>query len=169
MELPHVGQRYGRDAGYPTPPVQTRTCSFPASGSSVALASVQGKTLFAKARREVGSSDSGPTCPGGVSFPGGVLPSRRCPRPGCRHPDPASQPDMTLWRHPAPQQRGVCPMHHGDRVLGSFSACDHVGGTVAGCRAVYARVACWACHDRLQRCRHQCKTIHKRGSVLLGF
>ena len=35
-------RRYGRDAGYPTPPVQTRTCSFPASGSSVALASVQG-------------------------------------------------------------------------------------------------------------------------------
>src|SRR5215470_13148910 len=37
--------RHGRDAGYPTPPVQTRTCSFPASGSSVALASAQGRTL----------------------------------------------------------------------------------------------------------------------------
>jgi len=57
-------RRYGRNAGYPTSPVQTRTCSFPASGSSVALASAQGQTLFARARREVGSSHSGPTCPG---------------------------------------------------------------------------------------------------------
>ena len=61
--------RHGRDAGYPAPPVQTRTCSFPASGSSVALASAQavsvsGHTLFAIARREVGSYESGPTCPG---------------------------------------------------------------------------------------------------------
>ena len=39
-----LGALYGRNAGYPTPPVQTRTCSFPASGSSVALASVQGQT-----------------------------------------------------------------------------------------------------------------------------
>ena len=30
---------YGRHAGYPAPPVQTRTCSFPASGASVVLAS----------------------------------------------------------------------------------------------------------------------------------
>ncbi len=29
---------HGRDAGYPTPPAQSRTCSFPASGSSVVLA-----------------------------------------------------------------------------------------------------------------------------------
>jgi hypothetical protein len=29
----------GRDAGYPAPPAQTRTCSIPASGSSVVLAS----------------------------------------------------------------------------------------------------------------------------------
>jgi hypothetical protein len=27
-----------RDAGYPAPPAQSRTCSFPASGSSVVLA-----------------------------------------------------------------------------------------------------------------------------------
>jgi hypothetical protein len=47
--------RHGRNAGYPAPPVQSRTCSFPASGSSVALASAQGQTLFAMARREVGS------------------------------------------------------------------------------------------------------------------
>ena len=61
--------RYGRNAGYPTSPVQTRTCSFPASGSSVTLASVQVVSvsrhlLFARARREVGSYCSGPTCPG---------------------------------------------------------------------------------------------------------
>jgi hypothetical protein len=37
--------RHGRDAGYPAPPVQTRTCSFPASGSSVALASAQSVTV----------------------------------------------------------------------------------------------------------------------------
>jgi len=62
----------------------TRTCSFPASGSSVALASVQEipaskHLLVAKARREVGSSVSDPTCPGCVSFPGDVLPSRPSP------------------------------------------------------------------------------------------
>ena len=28
----------GRNAGYPAPPAQSRTCGFPASGSSVALA-----------------------------------------------------------------------------------------------------------------------------------
>ena len=28
----------GRDTGYPVPPAQTRTCGFPASGSSVVLA-----------------------------------------------------------------------------------------------------------------------------------
>src|SRR5262249_61499650 len=38
--------RHGRNAGYPAPPVQTRTCSFPASGSSVALASAQGRTVI---------------------------------------------------------------------------------------------------------------------------
>jgi hypothetical protein len=37
--------RHGRNAGYPAPPVQSRTCSFPASGSSVALASAQGRTV----------------------------------------------------------------------------------------------------------------------------
>ena len=36
----------GRDVGYPAPPAQTRTCSFPASGSSVVLASaMQGNSL----------------------------------------------------------------------------------------------------------------------------
>ncbi len=31
----------GRNAGYPAPPAQSRTCGFPASGSSVVLASAQ--------------------------------------------------------------------------------------------------------------------------------
>jgi hypothetical protein len=75
---------YGRNAGYPTSPVQTRTCSVPASGSSVARASVQKVTvsrdpLMARARREGGASDSGPPCPGCVAFPGGVLPSSPAP------------------------------------------------------------------------------------------
>jgi hypothetical protein len=39
------GARHGRDAGYPALPVQTRTGSFPASGSSVPLASAQSKTI----------------------------------------------------------------------------------------------------------------------------
>ena len=33
------GNLRGRDAGYPAPPAQTPACSFPAPGSSVALAS----------------------------------------------------------------------------------------------------------------------------------
>ncbi|MFT7532301.1 MAG: hypothetical protein ACI9FD_003329 [Gammaproteobacteria bacterium] len=35
-------QSRSRNAGYPAPPAQSRTCGFPASGSSVALAFVQG-------------------------------------------------------------------------------------------------------------------------------
>ncbi len=35
----------GRDAGYPAPPAQTRTCGFPASGSSVILAFAQDKSI----------------------------------------------------------------------------------------------------------------------------
>jgi hypothetical protein len=41
---PRVAVR-GRDAGYPAPPAQTRTCSFSASGSSVVLASAQVGTI----------------------------------------------------------------------------------------------------------------------------
>src|SRR4030095_11717435 len=72
--------------GYPAPPVQSRTCSFPASGASVARASAQGHPLFAIARREVGSCCSGPTCPGCVSFPGCVLPSSPSPCRGLSPP-----------------------------------------------------------------------------------
>jgi hypothetical protein len=66
--------------------VQSRTCRFPASGASVARASAQGQTLFAMARREVGSGCSGPTCPGCVSLPGCVLPSRPSPWGGLSPP-----------------------------------------------------------------------------------
>ncbi len=52
------------------------------------------------ARREVGSSDSGPTCPGCVSFPGGVLPSS--PSPCGRLSLPLStRLDTTPPPHPA--------------------------------------------------------------------
>jgi hypothetical protein len=34
-----IADRYGRNAGYPAPPIQSRTCGFSASGSSVVLAS----------------------------------------------------------------------------------------------------------------------------------
>jgi hypothetical protein len=40
-----LGAIRGRDASYPAPPAQTRTCSIPASGSSVALASAQAKPV----------------------------------------------------------------------------------------------------------------------------
>ena len=39
MHQASLGARRGRNAGYPTPPTQSRTCGFPASGSSVVLAS----------------------------------------------------------------------------------------------------------------------------------
>src|SRR5713101_7182322 len=44
---------YGRNAGYPAPPVQTRTCSFPASGSSVVLASAVQSRAFRHTRSDV--------------------------------------------------------------------------------------------------------------------
>ena len=36
----------GRNAGYPAPHAQTRTCGFPASGSSVVLAFAQGISIM---------------------------------------------------------------------------------------------------------------------------
>jgi len=69
-----------RDAGYPAPPPQTRTCSFPASGSSVVLAFARTFTvtrykvqwLFPSGRlaRVVPVRQ----CPARVSFEGSVLP-----------------------------------------------------------------------------------------------
>jgi hypothetical protein len=44
---------YGRNAGYPAPPVQTRTCSFPASGSSVVLASAVQSRAFRQTLSDV--------------------------------------------------------------------------------------------------------------------
>jgi CRISPR-associated protein Cmr1 len=43
MGLFAMGSR-SRNAGYPAPPAQTRTCGFPASGSSVVLASRKART-----------------------------------------------------------------------------------------------------------------------------
>jgi hypothetical protein len=44
---------YGRNAGYPAPPVQSRTCSFPASGSSVGLASAVQSRAFRQTLSDV--------------------------------------------------------------------------------------------------------------------
>jgi hypothetical protein len=41
-----INHLYGRNADYPAPPVQTRTCGFPASGSSVVLASAVQSRAF---------------------------------------------------------------------------------------------------------------------------
>ncbi len=43
---PTSSRRRGMDIGYPAPPAQTRTCGFPASGSSVALAFAQEMVVF---------------------------------------------------------------------------------------------------------------------------
>src|SRR6516164_2798428 len=58
--------------------------------------------LFALARREVGACSSGPTCPGCVSLPGGVLPSSPSP---CRGLSPP--PSTTLATTPHPHMAGV--------------------------------------------------------------
>src|SRR5262249_44160337 len=47
------GRLYGRNAGYPAPPVQSRTCSFPASGSSVVLASAVQSQAFRQTLSDV--------------------------------------------------------------------------------------------------------------------
>jgi hypothetical protein len=57
-KLTHIGplpkvSLYGRNAGYPAPPVQTRTCSFPASGSSVVLASAVQSQAFRQTLSDV--------------------------------------------------------------------------------------------------------------------
>jgi len=54
------------------------------------------------ARREVGACSSGPTCPGCVSFPGGVLPSRLSPWSGLSPPQ-----STTLDTNPQPHRAGV--------------------------------------------------------------
>src|SRR5215510_4933900 len=73
------------------------------------------KTLFARARRQVGSSDSGPTCPGCVSFPGGVLPSS--PSPCDRvSPSQSTMLDTTPHTHTAsmPVASSAPPACHPD-------------------------------------------------------
>jgi hypothetical protein len=45
------------------------------------------------------------------------------PKPGCRHPDSGSKPDVTLSRHPAPQQCGVpdVQLDHGIHTIPTVS------------------------------------------------
>jgi hypothetical protein len=94
---------YGRNAGYPAPPVQTRTCSFPASGSSVVLASAVQSPAFRHTLSETGVacqlwlcwlSPAGRLasvapvrpCPAEVACAGCVLPSRPSPCSGLSPP-----------------------------------------------------------------------------------
>ena len=107
----------GRNAGYPAPPARTRTCSFPASGSSVVLAFASSNIArMLVPHSEVGSCCSSPTCPARVSFGGYVLPSG--PSPGSKlSPPPSTLPEKT------PQGRVVASHPPGswfsNRVLGS--------------------------------------------------
>ena len=67
---PILTKRRGRNAGHPAPPTQSRTCGFPASGSSVVLASVQdinNYALIAIPHSEVGLCLPDPTV-SGISF-----------------------------------------------------------------------------------------------------
>ena len=72
------------------------------------------------------------------------------PQPGCRHPDSGSKPDVTLWRHPAPQHRGVWQTYHGPCGLGPFCARDNVGVTVASCPHYPSRLGLLEGYDRLR-------------------
>ena len=75
----------GRDTGYPVPPAQTRTCGFPASGSSVVLAFARiftvtrYKTQLLFPAGRLACLDPIRQCPGQVSFAGYVLPSGPSP------------------------------------------------------------------------------------------
>ncbi len=91
-----------RDGGHPPPPAQTRTCSFSASGSSVALASAQTATrrLFAIARSEVRLQSPARRCPVQVSRAGCVLPPGPSPCNGLS-PSPSTMPGKTPQQHAA--------------------------------------------------------------------
>jgi hypothetical protein len=93
----------GRSARYPAPPAQTRTCSIPASGSSVVLAFASCKMIFARVAilcSEVGLGCSSPTYPAQVSCTGCVVPSgpSRC---GGLSPPLSTLPDKTPRGHAA--------------------------------------------------------------------
>ena len=141
---------HGRNAGHPAPPAQTRTCGFPASGSSVGLASVRTFTvtrykiqlLFPAVRlaRVIQPYMSG------TSFLCGLRPSvRSFPlHAWCTHAcgwlsQPLStMPDKTPQWHIAALRRPTCVVnihqeHNGaSRVLQRISSCmprpDDSGG-----------------------------------------
>ena len=76
------------------------------------------------------------------------------PKPGCRHPDSATKPDMNVAVHPAPQQRGACHAYLGNQSLWLFSYRDNVDVTVVDCLSHRSLLAFWAGCDRLRFCPH---------------
>ena len=76
------------------------------------------------------------------------------PKPGCRHPDSATKPDMNVSVHPAPQQRGVCHTYLGNQSPWLFSYRDNVDVTVVDCLSHRSLLASWAGCDRLRCCHH---------------
>jgi hypothetical protein len=157
---------YGRNAGDPAPPVQSRTCRCPASGSSVVrAAAVQSRVLMrtplcwlCPAGR---GAAGGPVqqCPAEVSCAGGVLPSRPSP---CR----GLAPPLRTTREKTPQ--GAC----GGRLpppCGSRGASQWGGASMVPCpgcpfcaaRAVYHALSlppdrsCWGLPSAATPlCRH---------------
>jgi hypothetical protein len=106
-----------RDSGYPEPPPQTRTCGFPASGSSVALAFARTVTVarstvqLLSPRSEVGSCLPDPACPARVSFASCVLPSGPSPCGRLSRPQ-TTMPDKTPRRHAAVPRLPVRSLFH---------------------------------------------------------
>ena len=104
-----------RDSGYPEPPPQSRTCGFPASGSSVVLtfartftvARYNAQLLLPAVRLARVVSD--PACPARVSFAGCVLPSGPSPCGRLSRP-PTTMPDKTPRRHAAVSRLPGCSM-----------------------------------------------------------
>src|SRR5215475_7382761 len=79
---------------------------------------------------------------------------RALPKPGCRHPDSATKPDMNVSVHPAPQQRGTCHVYLGNQSPWLFSYRDNVDVTVGDCLSHRSLLASWAGCDRLRCCHH---------------
>jgi len=96
------GDSRSRNAGYPAPPAQTRTCGIPASGSSVILAFAQDRTspcwLFPAGR--LARLVPVQLCPVRVAFAGYVLPSGPSPCSWLSH-DLSTMPDKTPRWHAA--------------------------------------------------------------------
>ena len=83
-----------------------------------------------------------------------TLSLRPLPKPGCRHPDSATKPDMNVSVHPAPQQRGACHAYLGNQSPWLFSYRDNVDVTVVDCLSHRSLLAFWAGCDRLRFCHH---------------